>query len=152
MHTFNFLKECFNSQVNQIIAIFFLVALSSVSGAIPSRAAMPFSPKQKADIIERINICQEPKFNDGYETSKFKISIFEEGDGSFVYCGYNKATKAKIVLPAVQGETSNGIIWKAVKKHTEYIIKFVDAVSYEFRIVENGSLIYKAEAGSIYPP
>jgi hypothetical protein len=152
MRIFNFLQGCFSSQVNQLLAILFLATLSSVSAATRSTAAMPFSPEQKADIIERINICREPKFNDGYETPDFKISIFEEQDGGFVYCGYNKATKARIVLPAVKGEANSRILWKAVNKNVEYLIEFIDEATYELRIVKNGSVIYKAEAWSIYPP
>ena len=140
----------FNSQQKQYLTIFLLLFIW-ISTATPTMAAGPFSAKQKADIIERINICQEPIFKDGYETSSFKISIFEDQGGSFIYCGYNKATKAKIVLPVSKGETNSGVIWKAKNGNVEYIIKYFGEFGYQLSVIENGSLTYKDEAFSVFP-
>ncbi|NES69126.1 MAG: hypothetical protein F6K24_29785 [Okeania sp. SIO2D1] len=140
-----------NSDYKQYLTIFWL--LFSCIAATPTMAAMPFSAKQKADIIERVNICQEPIFKDGYETSSFKISIFEGQGGGLIYCGYNKATKAKIVLPISYGENSDKFIWKAKNGNVEYIIKHISEFGgYEMRIIENGSVVYKDDAFSVFPP
>ena len=130
-----------------------LLALYLLTLSIPSWAALPFSSKQKADIIERINICQQPIFEDGYETSGFKISIFKEQDGSFIYCGYSKKTKAKIILPAIRGDkVKTEVIWQARNESVLYTIKGSGELSYVFSITEQGSRIYQAEAWSVYPP
>ncbi|NET43196.1 hypothetical protein [Okeania sp. SIO2B3] len=140
-----------NSDYKQYLTIFWL--LLSCIAATPTMAAMPFSAKQKAEIIERINICQEPIFKDGYETSSFKISVFEGQGGGFIYCGYNKATKTKIVLPASRGENFDKFTWKAKNGNVEYIIQYVSELGgNELRIVENGSLVYKDDAFSVFPP
>ena len=131
----------------------FLITLSLLNITPPSWSALPFSSKQKADIIERINICEQPIFEDGYETSKFKISIFQEQDGSFIYCGYDKKTKAKIILSAVKGEMDqNTIIWQAKSGDIVYNIKTSDEFSYVLSITKQSSIIYQAEAWSVYPP
>ena len=135
------------------ISQWLLLPLYLLNITMPSWAAMSFSSQQKADIIERINICQQPIFEDGYETSDFKISIFKEQDGSFVYCGYDKKTKAKIILPAVKGDLAEtGIIWQARNGNTVYTIKGSGEFSYLLSITEEGSIIYQAEAWSVYPP
>lgn len=136
----------------EISKVFFLT-LCLLNTTPPGWAASVFSPQQKADIIERINICQQPIFKDGYETSNFKVSIFEEQDGSFIYCGYDKKTKAKIILTARKGSRAErGIIWQARKGNVVYAIKNFDESSYLLTITEKGSLIYQAEAWSVYPP
>jgi hypothetical protein len=118
-----------------------------------TNAAIPFSPQQKADIIDRINTCQLPIFKDGYETKNYKISLFEEQDGSFLYCGYHKKTKAKIILPAVKGDSSQPeTIWQAKSGNVTYTIKNVGDASYSLIITKQGAIIYQAEAWSIYPP
>ena len=135
------------------ISTVFLLTLCLLDISLPSLAALPFSSKQKADIIERINICQQPIFEDGYETSDFKISIFEEQDGSFVYCGYDKKTKAKISLPAVKGDMAQSrIIWQARNGNVAYTIEGSGEFSYVLSITEQGAIIYQAEAWSTYPP
>ena len=131
----------------------FLMTLCLLNITPPSWSALPFSSKQKADIIERINICEQPIFEDGYETSDFKISIFREQDGSFLYCGYHKKTKAKIILSAVQGEiVQRRIIWQAKSGDVIYNIKTSDEFGYILSITQQSSIIYQAEAWSIYPP
>lgn len=136
----------------QISKLFSLI-LCMFNLTAPGWAAMPFSAQQKEDIIERINICQEPIFEDGYETSGFKISIFKEQDGSFVYCGYDKKTKAKLILPATIGDTvEEDIIWQARNGNVVYAIKIVDEANYSLTIKERGYSIYQADAWSIYSP
>ncbi|ELS00639.1 hypothetical protein Xen7305DRAFT_00003400 [Xenococcus sp. PCC 7305] len=136
-----------------VISKLFFLSLCLLNITMPGWAAMSFSPQQKADIIERINICQQPIFEDGYETSDFKISIFQEQDGSFVYCGYDKKNQAKLILPATVGDAAEAdIIWQARNGNVVYIIKVLDDASYLLSIIEKGDLIYQAEAWSVYPP
>jgi hypothetical protein len=130
-----------------------LLALYLLTLTSPGWSALPFSSKQKADIIERINICQQPIFEDGYETGDFKISIFKEQNGSFIYCGYSKKTQAKIILTAIRGNKVNPeVIWQARNGTVLYTIKVSGESSYIFSITERGSRIYQAEAWSVYPP
>ncbi|MEM9274705.1 MAG: hypothetical protein AAGA80_17345 [Cyanobacteria bacterium P01_F01_bin.143] len=135
------------------ISKLFILLLGILNTTMPSWAAMPFSSQQKIDIIERINICQQPIFEDGYETSDFKISIFTEQDGSFIYCGYDKETKAQLILPAIVGDPVDAeIIWQARNGNIVYAIKALDDGSYLLIITERKNLIYEAEAWSVYAP
>lgn len=135
------------------ISKLFLLTICMLNIALPVLAAIPFSSQQKTDIIERINVCQQPIFEDGYETSDFKISIFQEQDGSFVYCGYDKETKAQLILSATVGDLVKAeIIWQARNGNVVYAIKALDDASYLLTITERDKLIYQSEAWSVYAP
>ena len=132
--------------------IFFLTIFFADLG-YPCWSALPFSPQQKADIIERINICEQPIFVDGYETADFKISIFKEQDDSLIYCGYSKKTKAKIILPVVKGVIGeDDYIWQARNRTVLYTIRESENADYTFSITSDDYSLYSAEAWSLYPP
>ena len=131
----------------------FILTMLFVEPSYPCWAALPFSPQQKADIIERINICEQPIFVDGYETTDFKLSIFKEQDGRLIYCGYSKKTKAKILLSVAKGITGeNDYIWQARNGTILYTIRESKNVGYTLSVTNNDYRLYHADAWSVYAP
>ena len=133
--------------------LIFALSIFFLDLGYPSWSALPFSPQQKADIIERINICEQPIFVDGYETTDFKISIFKEQDDKLIYCGYSKKTKAKIILPVTKGVAGeNDYIWQARNKTILYTIRESANAGYTFSIMTGNYKLYQAGAWSLYSP
>ena len=149
----------------------FLVTLASVALGIMAfgsylMASTPFSEWQRKTMIERINNCNEPLLEDGYEGKMYVLTIFREPtpDERRVLCVYPKnnpkdVKKGFITFDAKESKNPNvhpNVLWIGKIGEHIYRVKYYDTIDFSgYRMTRSSNkakVDFEEVVNSIYPP